>query len=55
MWIICFAWAGQLRVLGVDVRQVYEAIDAGDLPASHVQGRGIRLRPEDVEDYAEAD
>jgi excisionase family DNA binding protein len=43
------------EILGVDARQVYEAIDAGDLPASHVQGRGIRLRPEDVEDYAEAD
>jgi len=43
------------EVLGIDARQVYEAIDAGELPAFHVQGRGIRLRLEDVEDYADAD
>ena len=38
------------EILGVDGRRVYEAIDAGDLPACHVQGRGIRLRLEDVEE-----
>lgn len=32
------------EILDVDARQVYEAIDAGDLPASHVQGRASRGR-----------
>jgi excisionase family DNA binding protein len=52
--IICFVGEAA-EVLGIGARQVYEAIDAGALPASHVQGRGIRLRFDDVEDYADAD
>lgn len=39
------------EVLGVDPRQVYEAIDAGVLVARHVEGHGIRLAMEDVDLY----
>jgi excisionase family DNA binding protein len=42
------------EILGVDPRQVYEAIDAGELPARHVEGHGIRLDRADLEAYAGA-
>lgn len=42
------------EILGVDARRVYEAIDAGELPARHVEGHGIRLARADVEAYAGA-
>ena len=41
------------EILGLDGREVYEAIDAGELPAHHVEGHGVRLRREDVEVYAD--
>jgi excisionase family DNA binding protein len=41
-------------ILGVDARRVYEAIDAGELSARHVEGQGIRLERADVEAYAGA-
>lgn len=42
------------EILGVDARQVYEALDARDLPARHIEGHGIRLARDDVEAYAAA-
>ena len=41
-------------LLGVDARRVYEAIDAGRLPARHLEGHGIRISRADVEAYADA-
>jgi excisionase family DNA binding protein len=42
----------EAEILGVDARRVYEAIDAGELAAHHVEGLGIRLTREDIEAYA---
>lgn len=41
-------------ILGVDPRQVYEAIEAGELPARRVEGHGIRVARADVESYSAA-
>jgi excisionase family DNA binding protein len=42
------------EMLGIDARQVYEAIDTGDLSARHVEGHGIRLVRVDIEAYVAA-
>lgn len=39
------------ELVGVDPRRIYEMIDAGQLPAKHVNGHGIRLAQEDVDAY----
>lgn len=41
-------------VLGIDAREVYSAVERGALPARHVAGQGIRLRPSDVEAFRES-
>lgn len=41
-------------ILGVDPRQVYEAIQAGELPARRLEGHGIRVAGADVEAYSAA-
>jgi excisionase family DNA binding protein len=39
-------------ILGIDPRQVYEAIEAGELPARRLEGHGIRVARADVEAYS---
>lgn len=39
------------ELLGVDAVRVYEAIDAGELPAVRVDGHGIRIARSDVDSY----
>lgn len=41
-------------ILGIDPRQVYEAVEAGDLPAQRLAGHGIRVVRSDVEAYPAA-
>lgn len=41
-------------ILGVDPRQVYEAIEAGELPARRLEGHGIRVNRADLEAYSDA-
>ncbi len=39
------------ELVGVDPRRIYELIDAGQLPAKHLKGHGIRLARDDVDAY----
>lgn len=39
------------ELLGVGPRRIYELIDAGQLPARHLKGHGIRLARDNIDAY----
>jgi excisionase family DNA binding protein len=40
-------------LLGIDAKEVYRAVERGELAASHLADHGIRLRRSDVEPFRE--